>query len=155
LRHNSKYKDLNETERQLKSLELRRTGAHYSDIATALGCSKATAYRDVKRHLDDVRQECREKAEEINDIELERLDTALAAIWTKVEQGDCKSIETMLKIMERRAKMLGLDSPDKHEVRAGVATPEEAAQLVRQLFGANAAKQDDVGGEPAGGASEV
>jgi hypothetical protein len=39
-----------------------------------------------------------------------RLDAALVAIWPDIEAGDCKAIETMLKIEERRAKLLGLDS---------------------------------------------
>jgi hypothetical protein len=155
VRHKTKYKDLNEAERQLQALDLRRRGYSYRKIAAELECGLTTAFRDCTRHLEDVREKCREKAEQINDLDLERLDEALMAIWDKVEQGDCKSIETMLKIMERRAKMLGLDSPDRHEVKTGVATPEEAAQLVRQLFGANAAKPDDVDGEPEGGASEV
>lgn len=49
----------------------------------------------------------------------------LAAIWKEaVEGGDLKAVDRILKIMERRAKLLGLDAPTK--VAATTASGEDS-----------------------------
>jgi hypothetical protein len=57
-----------------------------------------------------------EDVAEIRTLETERLDIAQSAIWGKVLQGDNASITNLLRIMERRAKLLGLDVPVRQQV---------------------------------------
>ena len=61
---------------------------------------------------------------------------------------------TVLKVRERRAKLLGLDAPAKSEVSASVgggpATPAEAARLVQEAFGSHAVSHEDRDPGPAG-----
>jgi len=45
-------------------------------------------------------------------LELERLDAMQAAIWDDAMNGHLGAIDRVLKIMERRAKLLGLDQLD-------------------------------------------
>jgi len=54
-----------------------------------------------------------ETAEEIRRLELERLDAMLFAIGPEVRKGSYGAIDRALKIMERRARLLGLDAPVK------------------------------------------
>jgi hypothetical protein len=42
-----------------------------------------------------------------------RLDHAMIAIMPKIESGDVASIETMIRLEARRARLLGLDAPAK------------------------------------------
>jgi hypothetical protein len=42
-----------------------------------------------------------------------RLDRMLTAVWDKVRQGNERSIDTALRIEERRAKLQGLDATAK------------------------------------------
>jgi hypothetical protein len=42
-----------------------------------------------------------------------RLDRMLTAVWEKVRQGNERSIDTALRIEERRAKLQGLDAVSK------------------------------------------
>lgn len=101
-------------ERMRMALEYRKAGLSYQAIADKVGWrSKSMAHHMVQKAL---RELVREPAEEVLILEIERLDRALVAIWNKVISGDVNSIRTMLSIMERRAKMLGLDAPAKSEV---------------------------------------
>lgn len=111
---------------------MRRRGKSYPKIAEALGVSVGTAHRDVTIELARLAKECSEEAEAIRQIELERLDDALDAISDRIEQGDDRAVATMLRIQERRAKLLGLDSPDRQQVEVTGIDPRE---LLAQKLG--------------------
>ena len=57
----------------------------------------------------------REPADEVRDLEVARLDAMLLPLWRRVQQGDERAVDRALKIMERRARLLGLDAPSKSE----------------------------------------
>jgi len=96
-------------ERQLKALNLRKSGLGYEKIAQQLGyADHSGAYRAVMAVLE--RRE-REPAERVRDLELERLDRMIEALWPRAEQGELAVMDRVLKIMERRAKYAGLDRP--------------------------------------------
>jgi hypothetical protein len=61
-----------------------------------------------------------------------RLDKALNALWPKVEKGDLEAIRTMLKIEERRARMLGIDKPQKLDVTHYLPANDPEAAADRQ-----------------------
>jgi hypothetical protein len=58
---------------------------------------------------------------------LARIDHALTKLWPDIDKGDPKAIETMIKLEARRARMLGLDAPEKSDVT--ITTP------MRLVFG--------------------
>jgi hypothetical protein len=95
------------------ALEYRKSGMSYRAIADRIGVkSSATTYRYIQNALLNL---VKEPAEGVRALEIERLDQALVAIWPKIIDGCLFSIKTMLSIMERRAKLLGLDAPAKSE----------------------------------------
>jgi hypothetical protein len=94
------------TVRQRQALELRKAGLAYSGIGEAMGISRNRAYRLVKKALLKI---IKEPANEVLTMELSRLDHLLFAVWDKASLGDPIAINSALKIMERRAKLLGLD----------------------------------------------
>ncbi len=124
-------------------MALRVTGLSYPKVAEQLGVSVGTAFNDCKAARSRIIELTRESAEEVRSTELDRLDRALHAIENAILAGDTRAIDTMLKLSERRAKLLGLDAPEKHDIQAGVATPEAAAALVRQAFGEHGAQKSD------------
>ena len=98
-------------ERQVKALELRKAGVSYEDIAKALGWAhKSGAFMAVRRQIAMVR---REPAEALITLEAERLDKLLMSVWKQAVNGNFGAVDRVLKIMERRAKLLGLDAPTK------------------------------------------
>jgi len=125
---------LNTVERRLYVLALRRTGMTYEKIARAAvkkfgadnlpnGWDKLYAYKDVKREIDKIRSTLREDAGEIVELELQRLDEMLVGLWAKARRGNTAAIDRVLKIMERRAKFLGIDAPERRELTGAGGEP--------------------------------
>jgi hypothetical protein len=117
-------------QRRAQALKLRLTGARYDDIAAQLGYStRAAAIQDVQRALV---ASVHEPAEELRALEVQRLDmlwqTALRVLTRQhvtVSNGKVvhldgtpvkddgpilAAIDRLLRIQERRAKLLGLPS---------------------------------------------
>ena len=118
--------------RRREALEMRKRGANYREIAAALGVGLTTAHRYVTAELDELRAETRASAEQLRDLELERLDQYLARLQPKIEDGDEKAIATALRVQERRAKLTGLDAPQRTEVTIG---GESAIDRLREVVG--------------------
>lgn len=117
---------------RLEALALRRRGRSYRKIADELGVSLTTAHRYVTTELERLAKECGEEAAIVRQMELDRLDVALDALADRIEQGDDRAVATMLRIQERRAKLLGLDSPDRQQVEVTGIDPRE---LLAQKLG--------------------
>lgn len=98
-------------ERARKALDLKIAGATYQRIGDTLGMSRSGAAKAVERAMRDLREEVREAAAELREIESARLDRMLLGIWQKARSGDLAAIDRVLRIMERRARLYGLDGP--------------------------------------------
>jgi len=106
-----------------KAYELRIAGLSYRRIGAQLGISYSSAFTYVREIMNELRKECKELAETYRDLELERLDQAQAAIYNKVLQGDVAAIDRLIRIQERRSKLLGLDKPQKQDVNVHMPEP--------------------------------
>ena len=112
----TRFKDAAAAERALQALTLRKAGASYEAIARQCGyASRSGAYQAVQREL---RRTMQEPAEDVRQLELARLDDLYRAMVPKALTGDTWSVDRCLKIMERRALLLGLDA--KNDAQAGV-----------------------------------
>jgi hypothetical protein len=95
--------------KEAEVVKLRRGGLTWDLIAERIGYAHAaSAQKAFERSLARV---VADDVNAIRQLESERLDLAQSAIWGKVLQGDNTSIVTLVRIMERRAKLLGLDQP--------------------------------------------
>ena len=104
---NSQTQSVQTLDRHLQALELRKAGVSYRHIAQQLGYSGVSgAHSAVARALKQVIQE---PGAQVLQLEVERLDALLLALWPNAKRGDYGAIDRVLKIMERRAKLLGLD----------------------------------------------
>jgi hypothetical protein len=100
-------------DRQFKALELRRMGKGYVEISSALGIGKSQAHRLVQAGLQDARAQVDAEANELKAEEISRLDAMLAGLWPDARKGHHSAVDRVLKIMERRARLLGLDAPQR------------------------------------------
>jgi DNA-binding CsgD family transcriptional regulator len=120
-----------------KCLELRSAGLSFREIARELKVAPATAYKAVARGLAAVNAGCREQAQELRALEALRLDQMQAALWQQATDGDVKAIDRILRIMERRARLLGLDEPERRETKLEI-DPQQARfrreLLVKQIL---------------------
>ena len=102
------------TERQAQAVALRRAGLTFDEIAVRLGIKKQSAHSLVVRLLTQVRAEIDEGAEALRALELVRLDALHARLWPLAMDADLSAVDRILRIAERRAKLLGLDAPDRY-----------------------------------------
>jgi len=121
-------------QRESQAISLRSAGATYDQIAAALGVSATSAFRMVRRVLDRTAKHTNEEADQLRAIELRRLDAALVQVWNLMtaaapaphagtapgidkdfEYLRLSAIDRLVKISERRAKLLGLDAPTRHQ----------------------------------------
>jgi hypothetical protein len=94
---------------ELRVLELRRTGMTFTAIAQVLGYADHSgaiyAYKNAMKRV------LKEPAEAIRDLEVARLDELLTVAYNQALEGDLQALTVALKIMDRRARLLGLDAP--------------------------------------------
>jgi len=121
---------LHETiEKERQVLELRLASVRWEDIAKTVGYASAgAAYNAYKRALVRTLQE---PADEIRNQERERLDRMSNSIYRQALQGDLQAIQLMLRIMDRRAKLIGLDAPVKQQME--VTTFEGGTDIDREV----------------------
>lgn len=118
-------------EKEAKVLELRRGGLTFDLIAQRLGYASASgaykAYQNACNRIvyDDV--------VETRKVEMDRLDIAQAAIWGNVVQGEVPSVIALIRIMERRAKLLGLDMPTRTQIEVNVYEQDAIDAEVKRL----------------------
>jgi DNA-binding CsgD family transcriptional regulator len=112
-----------------RCLELRIAGKTYVEIGDVVGIAEETALDTVERVLRRTRNQADQLAEGARALELARVDAIIASFWARAtdpnraigggggEDGDAtydpsqdKAGQVLLKAMERRAKLLGLDS---------------------------------------------
>jgi hypothetical protein len=103
--------------RQAEALKLRLIGAGYAEIAQQRGyASPEGAWKAVRAGLKRTLQE---PADQVRRLEVDRLDSLLAAVWQKAIAGDGEAIDRALRIMKRRAELLGLDAPKNLKMEHG------------------------------------
>ena len=114
----SSVRRIRTTEKTLKALELRKQGMNYTQIGEELGCARSTACRYVLSELENLADKCREEAVHVRDLELQRLDELYLIAYRAIISGNSLAgIDRCLRIMERRAKLLGLDVAAKVDVQ--------------------------------------
>lgn len=109
----SGQKNLNEAaamDRACQAFALRRAGLGYAAIAVELGCSAPTAKSCVDQWLGFMAEHLREDHADVLAIEVDRLDGLTETYYPLALAGDGKAAEVVLRVMERRARYLGLDA---------------------------------------------
>lgn len=138
-------------ERRVKALELRKSGLTFEQIGDACNTSRSTAHEDV---VIAMRETIQEPADEVRRIELERLDVMLAALWPKAtttgDRQQARAVEQCLSIMDRRARLLGLDAPTRRVV--DLVTHDAFAQAMAELEAEIAELEQDADRSDATGA---
>lgn len=99
-----------------RALELRLAGATYRQIGKAIGVGPSRAFRYVQHVLAEVAARSEEKADELKRLEDQRLDALLLSWWGRATAGDKDAAAIALRVLERRAKLHGLDAPAKSDV---------------------------------------
>ena len=116
-------------ERRIQALDLRKGGASFRAIGKQLNISYEQARMDVEAVLTALAARSQELAAEHRQLELERLDRLLLAVWSSATKGDTAAVTAALKISDRRAKLLGLDAPVKQELSGRGGSPIQSLNV--------------------------
>jgi predicted XRE-type DNA-binding protein len=125
-------RNLNRTQRRQMAVKLRLQGMTFTEIGEAMEIDRSSAYRLVKGELDRLNEQSQELTFYHRELELQRLDAALNAIWPQIEAGDLLAIDRLIKISQQRSKLLGLDAPEK--IEQTVITDEEIMRELEKII---------------------
>ena len=98
-------------------------------------------------------QERQGKSEELRQLELERLDLLTRGLEPMASVGNPGAVNAYLRVMERRAKLLGLDAPVKTDVTTGgekLSNAFEVKVIDYRALVAEAAKRPISDSDPSG-----
>lgn len=124
-------------ERERQALEYRRNGLSYEAIGKKLTVTRQAAHAMVSRVLKRLAAETDGKAAELRALSAERLDLATEKVIEKLQRGDTNAAYALVRIEERRAKLLGLDAPEKKEVTGpdGGPIPVSMTGAIEKVYG--------------------
>ncbi|OHD15044.1 MAG: hypothetical protein A2Y38_25865 [Spirochaetes bacterium GWB1_59_5] len=117
-------------EKQRHALELRNAGRSLQFVADIYGVDQSTVSRWCSAAIKDIP---REAAEEFRQRQLLQLDAMLEAIWDDVVSGNQLKIDRALAILERQAKLTGLE--DLAKIEALKAAKGDAGVEAESMIG--------------------
>jgi transposase-like protein len=131
-------------ERDVRIFKMRQAGVPIAEIARRFGVTSNSVNSSIKRQLNKLSQEALLAYPEVLQMELERLDALQQAIWpltqhrkVKMDDGtevsvepDIKAVSTVLSIIDRRAKLLGMEQTNLN-VNMDV---RDSTQNIRAVF---------------------
>lgn len=103
-------------QRRPEVLKLKLAGYTPEQIGVKLRLSATTVRGDIRAIMSTVGKE----SPEVVELRLEqgmRLEYLWAALHKATEAGDIKGISVALKVLERQAKLLGLDADQKSQIQ--------------------------------------
>lgn len=103
-------------QRRQEVLKLRIQGETFPEIGRKLGITKQAAHHHVSKALGELAKANKDRTAELRMLEGERLDAMACVLWpraTDPQNPDLVAVDRMLRIMDRRAKLFGLDAPTK------------------------------------------
>lgn len=116
------------------------------------GYDRRYAWRDVSHCLNEFRETIMLNAGQFVAEETMRLDEMFYRVWAKAFPGDKDvhnpSVSILLRIMERKAKMLGLDEARKLAVthtHIDAATEQDRLDTLKAIFGKLQSRVGDEG----------
>ncbi|WP_433242552.1 hypothetical protein [Actinomadura nitritigenes] len=143
----SKAKQAEVAARRKQAIQLRLAGVDWDTIAEQLGYrgGRGAACKDVTRALEERRADLDKTAEELRAVEVSRLDRLQAAVWALAVQGEPTAMNAVLRIIDRRIRLLGLDAPRRTEVTVQQIDSRDA-ELIEMINEARAGGTGPGGG---------
>lgn len=109
-------RSINARAKQAEALAMVRSGMTYSQAAEKIGLTKQRIGQYVKAALGEFRDQVAADIADVRAMELARIDRLAIAVDKRIdatidskEGVDLKAVETMRRLLERRATLLGAD----------------------------------------------
>ena len=103
--------------KRAKVVEAVAEGATYEQAAQQVGyATRSGAYKAFWKAVDGREADA---VEQHRTLELTRLDALQVGLWDKATSGDVKAVHAVLRIIEQRSRLLGLDKPEAAQAGSG------------------------------------
>lgn len=114
--------------KRAKVVEAMADGATYQEAAEQAGyATRSGAYKALWKAVDS---RVAEAVDEHRALEIARLDALQLAVWDHAMAGDVKALNAVLRIIEQRSRLLGLDKLEAEPAGSGsVVDPDYWAAL--------------------------
>ncbi len=109
-------------ERDLKMFRMRQAGSSHAEIAKRYEVTVSVVSKGISRVLERLNRDAALAYPEVLRLELERLDNLQSSVWPMTQfrretigdeeiiiEPDMKAIQTVLGIMDRRSRLLGME----------------------------------------------
>lgn len=105
-------------ERRNLVMNLSLAGASIYEIAALpqIKVTPNTVAKDIRARLKEAAQMCPNTAI-YRELHRQRINRMMSLLWPRVNAGDDAAVDRMLKLLDREAKVLGLDAPVQQEVK--------------------------------------
>lgn len=98
--------------KRAKVVEAVADGATYEQAAKGAGyATRSGAYKAFWKALDGREADA---VDQHRTLELLRLDALQAGLWDRAVGGEVKAVNAVLRIIEQRSRLLGLDKPQQN-----------------------------------------
>jgi hypothetical protein len=116
-------KSLSIIDRRRRAAQLRRSGATLESVATVISrefklpnYDRRRCHEDIQFALAELNREYCLDSESLRQEHLQILDRLQFALWDKAIAGDVKAVDSINRLLERKAKLCGIDFPIRLEV---------------------------------------
>lgn len=137
-------------EERVTAYELRLKGLTIRGVAARMGCSRSKVEALIREEID---ARVIPVADEVRKFEVDRLDAWLSRLEERMDQGEdpVKLVSVAIKVSERRARLLGLDAPERADFTVHQVTAEDVAlsQLISEAKARQATEEAELKGRQA------
>lgn len=103
-------------EKMDRALQMRREGNDLRTIANELGYKSVSGVHDLIKA--GVKELYRENAEELFELQMDRLDMGMKALLPGLQMGDPKAVTALVQLHDRYSKMFHLDELHQNDTNA-------------------------------------
>ena len=122
--------------------DMYKGGQSIHNIAAKLQEKPSIIGKYLAGALRDLRRVSLQLASEHRQVQLERIQAAIGFIWPSVERGNIDAVNTLLRLLERESKLLGLDAPQKIDLTGRILAiarlegvdPQEAMRIAESVY---------------------
>jgi len=116
-----------------KAFELRKMGLSLEAVGQQLGVSRQRVHKLISKSLAELDALNTQSLTELRDLDLARLDDALLQMMVQMKRGNQGAVDRVIRILERRAKLIGLDAPTRTEMSGPGGEPLEFVDKTEEV----------------------
>jgi len=110
-----------------RAWELRKAGCTIRQISSEINVTRTVTHRILTETLREYQERSQDLARETVTLDLARCDQMMLGVWKQAVAGDIDAIRTVLAIMERRHKMLGIEQAAK--IGIFITAPDDSERM--------------------------